>query len=124
MRDRTDEQQILFHVFNVEERIRADHPLREVKRRVDAILQTMSPVFAQAYSRTGRPSVPPERLLKSMLIMAMYSIRSERQLCERLQADLLFRWFLDMQPSEEAFDHAVFAHNRVRLDEHDLTKKL
>jgi transposase len=123
MRGRTDEQQALFHVFNVEERIRADHPLREVKRRVDSILQTMSPVFARAYSRTGRPSVPPERLLKSMLIMAMYSIRSERQLCERLQTDLLFRWFLDMQPSEEAFDHAVFAHNRVRLDEHDLTKK-
>jgi transposase len=123
MRGRTDEQQVLFHVFNVEERIRADHPLRDVKRRVDAILQTLSPVFAQAYSRTGRPSVPPERLLKSMLIMAMYSIRSERQLCERLQTDLLFRWFLDMQPSEEAFDHAVFAHNRVRLDEHDLTKK-
>jgi transposase len=123
MRGRTDEQQVLFHVFNVEERIRADHPLREVKRRVDAILQTMSPTFAQAYSRTGRPSVPPERLLKTMLVMAMYSIRSERQLCERLQTDLLFRWFLDMQPSEEAFDHAVFAHNRVRLDEHDLTKK-
>ena len=123
MRGRTDEQEVLFHVFNVEQRIHADHPLREVKRRVDVILQTMSPVFAQAYSRTGRPSVPPERLLKSMLIMAMYSIRSERQLCERLQTDLLFRWFLDMQPSEEAFDHAVFAHNRVRLDEHDLTKK-
>ena len=123
MRGRTDEQQVLFHVFNVEERIRADHPLREVKRRVDAILLAMSAAFAQAYSRTGRPSVPPERLLKSMLIMAMYSIRSERQLCDRLQTDLLFRWFLDMQPSEEAFDHAVFAHNRVRLDEHDLTKK-
>jgi transposase len=123
MRGRTDEQQVLFHVFNVEERIRADHPLREIKRRVDSILQGMSPAFAQAYSRTGRPSVPPERLLKAMLIMAMYSIRSERQLCERLQTDLLFRWFLDMQPSEEAFDHAVFAHNRVRLDEHDLTKK-
>lgn len=123
MRGRNDEQQVLFHVFNVEERIRADHPLREVKRRVDAILQAMSPAFVQAYSRTGRPSVPPERLLKAMLVMTMYSIRSERQLCERLQTDLLFRWFLDMQPSEEAFDHAVFAHNRVRLDEHDLTKK-
>jgi transposase len=123
MRGRTDEQSVLFHVFNVEERIRADHPLRDVKRRVDAILKAMSPVFAQAYSRTGRPSVPPERLLKSMLIMVMYSIRSERQLCERLQTDLLFRWFLDMQPSEEAFNHAVFTHNRDRLDDHDLTKK-
>jgi transposase len=123
MRGRADEQSVLFHVFNVEERIRADHPLRDVKYRVDAILGTMSPLFAQAYSQTGRPSIPPERLLKAMLLMAMYSVRSERQLCERLQTDLLFRWFLDMQPSEEAFDHAVFAHNRVRLDEHDLTKK-
>jgi transposase len=123
MRGRTDEQAELFHVFNVEERIRADHPLRDVKRRVDAILKSMSASFAQAYSRTGRPSVPPERLLKAMLLMAMYSIRSERQLCDRLQTDLLFRWFLDMQPSEEAFDHAVFTHNRPRLDEHDLTRK-
>jgi transposase len=123
MRGRTDEQAELFHVFNIEERIRADHPLRDVKRRVDAILNSMSASFAQAYSRTGRPSVPPERLLKAMLLMAMYSIRSERQLCDRLQTDLLFRWFLDMQPSEEAFDHAVFTHNRPRLDEHDLTRK-
>ena len=123
MRGRTDEQAELFHVFNVEERIRADHPLRDVKRRVDAILNSMSASFAQAYSRTGRPSVPPERLLKAMLLMAMYSIRSERHLCDRLQTDLLFRWFLDMQPSEEAFDHAVFTHNRPRLDEHDLTRK-
>lgn len=123
MRGRADEQSVLFHVFNLEERIRADHPLRDVKRRVDAILATMSPLFAQAYSRTGRPSIPPERLLKAMLLMAVYSVRSERQLCDRLQTDLLFRWFLDMQPSEEAFDHAVFAHNRARLDEHDLTRK-
>jgi transposase len=123
MRGRTEEQPDLFHVFNVEARIRADHPLRDVKRRVDLILVALSPIFAQAYSRTGRPSVPPERLLKAMLIMTVYSIRSERQLCERLQTDLLFRWFLDMQPSEEAFDHAVFTHNRTRLDDHDLTKK-
>jgi transposase len=123
MRGRENEQPELFHVFNVEERIRADHPLRDVKRRVDSILKSMSPLFAQAYSRTGRPSVPPERLLKAMLFMAMYSVRSERQLCDRMQTDLLFRWFLDMQPSEEAFDHAVFAHNRARLDEHDLTRK-
>lgn len=123
MRGRTDEQPEMFHVFNVEERIRPDHPLRDVKSRADAILATMSPLFAQAYSRTGRPSVPPERLLKAMLLMAMYSIRSERQLCDRLQTDLLFRWFLDMRPSEEAFDHAVFTHNRPRLDEQDLTRK-
>src|SRR5262245_21521157 len=123
MRGRAEEQLELFHVFNLEERIRGDHPLRDVKRRVDSILKSMAPLIAQAYSRTGRPSVPPERLLKAMLLMAMYSVRSDRQLCERLQTDLLFRWFLDMQPSEEAFDHAVFTHNRPRLDEHELTSK-
>jgi transposase len=123
MRGRKDEQPALFHMFNIEERIRPDHPLRDVKRRVDRILESMSADFARSYSRTGRPGVPPERLLKAMLIMGMYSIRSERQLCDRLGTDLLFRWFLDMQPSEEAFDHAVFSHNRERLDEHELTKR-
>jgi transposase len=89
---------------------------------VDRILDGLSPQFAKAYSRTGRPSVPPERLLKALLIMALYSVRSERQLCERLNTDLLFRWFLDLQPSEEAFDATTFTHNRQRLDDHQLTK--
>ena len=66
--------------------------------------------------------MPPERLLKAQLLLALYSIRSERQLCERIDTDLLFRWFLDLQPSEEAFDHAVFSHNRKRLDDGGLTR--
>ena len=122
MRGRIDEQPALFHTFHVEDRIRADHPLRDVKRRVDRILAALSAEFAQCYSRTGRPSVPPERLLKAQLLLALYSLRSERQLCERIDTDLLFRWFLDLQPSEEAFDHAVFTHNRKRLDDGDLTR--
>ena len=122
MRGRIDEQPALFHTFHVEDRIRADHPLRDVKRRVDRILAALSAEFAQCYSRTGRPSVPPERLLKAQLLLALDSIRSERQLCERIDTDLLFRWFLDLQPSEEAFDHAVFSHNRKRLDDGDLTR--
>ena len=122
MRGRTDEQPALFHTFHVEDRIRADHPLRDVKRRVDRILAALSAEFAKVYSRTGRPSVPPERLLKAQLLLSLYSIRSERQLCERIDTDLLFRWFLDLQPSEEAFDHAVFSHNRKRLDDGDLTR--
>ena len=122
MRGRIDEQPALFHTFHVEDRIRADHPLRDVKRRVDRILAALSAEFAQCYSRTGRPSVPPERLLKAQLLLALYSLRSERQLCERIDTDLLFRWFLDLQPSEEAFDHAVFSHNRKRLDDGDLTR--
>ena len=106
----------------VEDRIRPDHPLRDVKRRVDAILAGMYAQFAAAYSPTGRPSVPPERLLKALLLMALYSVRSERQLCERIDTDLLFRWFLDLQPSDEAFDPTTFTHNRDRLDEHRLTQ--
>jgi transposase len=122
MRGQADDQPPLFHTFNVEDRIRADHPLRDVKRRVDRILAGMSPRFAKAYSTSGRPSVPPERLLKALLLMALYSVRSERQLCERIDTDLLFRWFLDLQPSEDAFDATTFTHNRKRLDDHDLTK--
>ena len=122
MRGRADEQTPLFHVFAIEDRIRADHPLRDIKRRVDRILEGMAAKFAAAYSRTGRPSVPPERLLKALLLMALYSVRSERQLCEAIDVNLLYRWFLDMQPSEEAFDATTFTHNRQRLDEHGLTR--
>ena len=122
MRGQADEQGQLFHVFDVEDRIRQDHPLRDIKRRVDRILEGMSPLFAKAYSRTGRPSVPPERLLKALLLMTLYSVRSERQLCERIDTDLLFRWFLNLQPSEEVFDATSFTHNRRRLEEHDLTR--
>jgi len=122
MRGRIDEQPALFHSFHVEDRIRADHPLRDVKRRTDRILASLSAEFAKCYSRTGRPSVPPERLLKAQLLLALYTIRSERQLCERIDTDLLFRWFLDLQPSEDAFDHAVFSHNRQRLDDGGLTR--
>jgi transposase len=122
MRGQTDDQLPLFHLFSVEDRIRPDHPLRDIKRRVDRILDGMSPRFAQAYSTTGRPSVPPERLLKALLLMALYSVRSERQLCERIDTDLLFRWFLDLDPSDDVFDATTFTHNRKRLDDHDLTK--
>ena len=122
MRGQADDQLPLFHLFHVEDRIRSDHPLRDIKRRVDRILAGMSPQFAKAYSTVGRPSVPPERLLKALLIMALYSIRSERQLCERIDTDLLFRWFLDLHPSDVAFDATTFTHNRPRLDDHDLTR--
>ena len=121
MRGRVDDQPPLFHVFSVEDRIRPDHPLRDVKRRVDQILTRLSPKFEAAYSATGRPGVPPERLLKALLLMALYSVRSERQLCERIDTDLLLRWFLDMRPGDEAFDPTTFTHNRDRLRGHGLT---
>jgi transposase len=122
MRGHTDHQLPLFHTFEVEDRIRSDHPLRDIKRRTDRILAVLQPRFEAAYSSTGRPSVPPERLLKALLLMALYSVRSERQLCEQIDLNLLFRWFLDMQPSEEAFDATTFSKNRQRLEEHGLAK--
>jgi transposase len=122
MRGHVDDQLPLFHVFRVEDRIRPDHPLRDVKRRVDRLLAGMSSALAEAYSHTGRPSGPPERLLKAPLLMALDSVRSERPLCERIDTDLLVRWFLDLQPSDGAFDPTTFTHNRQRLGEHDLTK--
>jgi transposase len=122
MRGEPDRQPPLFHVFEVEDRIRPDHPLRDLKRRTDRILAGMAGRFAAAYSRTGRPSVPPERLLKALLLMALYSIRSERQLCEQIDVNLLYRWFIDLHPSEDAFDATTFGKNRERLKEHGLTK--
>jgi transposase len=123
MRGEKKKQVELFFVIDVESRIRSDHPLRALKSRVDRILREMDEEFAKAYSRMGRPSVPPERLLKAILLMALYSLRSERQLVERIDTDLLFRWFLDMTPEDPAFDATVFTHNRPRLDEHGLTGK-
>lgn len=116
MRRKTDPQAPMFFVFNVEDRIPATHPLRAIKKRVDEELRRMSPLFDQAYAKVGRPSVPPEQLLKAMLLQALYSVRSERQLVERISTDLLFRWFIDMDPAEDVFNHSAFSHNRQRLE--------
>jgi transposase len=122
MRGEADRQPVLFHVFQVEDRIPGDHPLRDIKRRADRILDTLHDKFEAAYSSTGRPSVPPERLLKALLLMGLYSVRSERQLCEQIDLNLLFRWFLDLQPSEDAFDASTLTKNRARLETYGLTK--
>ena len=111
MRGRADDQGQLFFTINVESRIRRDHPLRAVKKTVDRILEQLNPLFDDAYSSMGRPGVPPERLLKALLLMSIYSVRSERQLVERIDTDLLFRWFLDMSPEEPVFDATAFTHN-------------
>ena len=121
MRGRRDPQPSLFYAIDVEARIRSDHPLRPIKAAVDRVLAGLSDRFDAAYSDTGRPGVPPERLIKALLLMALYSVRSERQPCERIDTDLLFRWFLDMTPGEPAFDPTAFSHNRPRLDAHGLT---
>jgi transposase len=84
----------------------------------------LSPLFEQMYSELGRPSIPPERLLKASLLMAMYTVRSERMFCEQLDYNLLFRWFLDLHWDEPAFDHSTFSRNRMRLLKHDVPGEL
>lgn len=96
------------------------HPIRAIKQVADAALRTLSGLFDEMYAETGRPSVPPERLLKGQLLIALYSIRSERQLCEQVQYNLLFRWFLDMDMLESAFDASTYSRNRDRLIKHDV----
>src|SRR5438105_13263532 len=94
------------------------HPIRAIRRIVDRALAALSPTFAEMYAAVGRPSIPPEHLLKGLVLIALYSIRSERQFCERLQYDLLFKWFLDLNIADAAFDASTFAKNRRRLLEH------
>src|SRR5580658_4800939 len=120
MRGQQESQPPMFFVIHVEDRIRADHPLRPIKKMVDEELANMDRLFRKAYSDTGRPSVPPERLLKAMLLQSLYSVRSEAQLVERIDTDLLFRWFLDMNPQDSVFDATAFTHNRPRLQEHGI----
>ena len=95
-----------------------DHPLRTIKVRADAALKEMSPLFNRMYSVFGRPSIPPESLLKGQLLIALYSVRSERQFCEQLTYNLLFRWFLDMDMTSPAFDPSTYSKNRERLLKH------
>jgi transposase len=100
--------------------IPGDHPIRAIKRLLEEVLVRMDPHFAAMYAANGRPSIPPERLLLAKVLMALYSIRSERQFCERLQYDLLFRWFLDLNPDEPTFDHSTFSQNQARLLRHQV----
>lgn len=126
MRGRSNRQPNLFVKLNLEELVPKDHPLRSIKRMADEILVSMNRTLTAAYAgeeKGGRPSVPPERLLKAMVLMSLYTVRSERALCERITFDMLMRWFLDMTPDEPCFDHSVFSVNRERLDRLDITRK-
>jgi transposase len=118
MRGADKRQRAMLVVMNLEQRIPQGHPLRRIKALADAALKELSPVFDAMYSVVGRPSIPPERLLKSSLLMALYSVRSERLFCEQLDYNFLFRWFLDLEADEASFDHSTFSRNRARLLEH------
>ena len=107
-------------LLSADGRVPTDHPLRDIKKLADTALKALSPVFDAMYAEEGRPSIPPERLLKASLLMALYTVRSERQLCEQVGYNLLFRWFLDMDMVEESFDHSTFSKNRERLLKHEV----
>jgi transposase len=123
MRGEADHQALVFSALTPEQLIPAEHPIRAIKPIVGRALQAISPTLSQMYSRRGRPSIPPEHLLKASLLIALYSVRSERQFCERLQYDLLFKWFLDLNIADPAFDATSFSKNRTRLLEHDVARE-
>jgi transposase len=123
MRGTDDKQASMFSIVSPERRVAADHPLRRIKAMADEILASFSSTFDAMYSQVGRPSIPPERLLKSQVLMALYTVRSDRQFCEQLDYNLLFRWFLDMSADEPTFDASSFSRNRDRLLEHDVAAK-
>jgi transposase len=122
MRGQVDSQHQFFLMINLEEKIPQEHPLRAIKERCNTILKDMRDDFNAAYSRMGRPGIPPERLLKALLLQALYSIRSEIQLMQSIDYNLLYRWFLDMG-DEPAWTPEVFSVNRKRFAEHDLVRK-
>jgi len=113
----------LFSYVDLEKRVRSEHPLRAIRAIVNAALAALEADLAALYAPVGRPSIAPEKLLRAMLLQAFYSIRSERQLMERLEYDLLFRWFVGIGIDEAAWDHSTFSKNRERLLEGDMAAK-
>ena len=114
----------MFSFVSPDSRVPATHPLRRVKQFTDIALRRLSRDFEAMYSRMGRPSIPPEWLLKAQILMALFSIRSDRLFCEMLDYNILFRWFLDMDLDAASFDHSVFSKNRDRLMEQEIAHRL
>lgn len=123
MRGQVDRQQSMFVAFTIEDRVPADHPLRPIKDWCDRVLAKMSRDFNAAYATTGRDSVPPECLLKALLLRALFSIPSETRLCEACEYNLLYRWFIDWPMEEPMWTQEAFSMNRPRFELHDLVGK-
>ena len=122
MRGEVERQRSMLSVVDAEHCVPEDHPIRRIKTLANAELARLSPTFDAIYAEGGRPSIPPERLLKALLLIALYSVRSERQLCEQLHYNLLFRFFLDLGMHEPIFDASTFAKNKARLLEADVAR--
>ena len=119
---RNDSQTNLFSYIQLEDRIPANHPLRKIRQIVDLVLGSMNDVFEGLYSRVGRPSIPPEHLLRASLLQVLYTIRSERLLVEQLDYNLLFRWFVGLSADARVWDHSTFSQNRDRLFTEDVAR--
>lgn len=115
MRGQVDPQSAMFTYFSAESRVPAEHPLWRIKAHADTVLRSMNAEFERLYASTGRPSIPPETLLKASLLIALYSVRSDRMFCEMLDYNILFRWFLDMGLDERGLDQSAFSRLRARL---------
>ena len=115
MRGKPKQQLAMLTSLSTEDLIPKDHPIRRIRKVIDEVLVELDGDLDAMYSRIGRPSVPPEQLLKATILMALYSVRSERAFCERLNYDLLFKWFLDLPIDAKAFDATTFTKNRDRL---------
>lgn len=123
MRGRQEPQASMLAFVDPEALVPAEHPVRAIRRLADDALAELSPLFDAMYAAEGRPSIPPERLLKASLLMALYSVRSERSFCEQLGYNLLFRWFLGVDLTEPGFDHSTFSKNRARLMAHKVARE-
>jgi transposase len=120
MRGESTPQENLFSYVDLESRIPQQHPIRKVRQIVDRALRELEPTFADMYSAVGRPSIPPEQLIRALLLQIFFTIRSERQLMERLDYDLMFRWFVGLGIDDTVWNHSVFSKNRDRLMRHDI----
>src|SRR6201987_5117075 len=123
MRGADQRSEGIFSYVRLEQRVPVDHPLRAIRDLVDAALKDLSRDFARLYARHGRPSIPPERLLRALLLQAFFTVRSERQLMEQLGYNLLFRWFVGLSMDDPVWDATVFCKNRDRLLHGDIAAK-
>jgi len=120
MRGADEQQEWMFSYISAEKRVPKDHPLRTIRTMVDVVLKDLSPLFESLYAKTGRPSIAPEKLLRTLLLQVLYSVRSERLLMEQLDYNLLYRWFVGLSMDDNIWDATVFSKNRDRLLEGDI----
>src|SRR6266849_6393217 len=124
MRGHDPHQSGMYSYISAEERVPENHPLRPIRAMVDAVLHEMSRNFSRLYAKRGRPSIPPERLLRALLLLVLFSIRSERMLMEQLDYNLLYRWFVGLSMDDPIWDPTTFTKNRDRLLRGDIARAL